>query len=129
MLTKRQFLFGGVVLLGTGMAGTFSLPASANEATLLSDILHGVSDALVREYIREHYRDGARWDGRVWIVDNRRYSPAEYRVYLEDRYRRAPHPEPQGHPEHPKHPHGMPPGQAKKYRHDDHDDHGHGHGH
>lgn len=111
MLTKRQFLLGGTALVASTLGGAWLTPAMANEVTLLNDILHGVSDALVREYIRENYRHDGRWDGRHWIVGTHRYSPAQYRVYLEGRYR-----DHKAHKEHPEHPHGMPPGQAKKLR-------------
>ena len=111
MLPKRQFLLGGTALVASTLGGAWLTPAMANEVTLLNDILHGVSDALVREYIRENYRHDGRWDGRHWIVGTHRYSPAQYRVYLEGRYR-----DHKAHKEHPEHPHGMPPGQAKKLR-------------
>ena len=103
MLTKRQFPLGGTALVASTLGGAWLTPAMANEVTLLNDILHGVSDALVREYIRENYRHDGRWDGHHWIVGKHRYSPTQYRIYLEGRYRKA-------------HPHGMPPGQAKKLR-------------
>ena len=101
MLTKRQFLLGGTALVASTLGGAWLTPAMANEVTLLNDILHGVSDALVREYIRENYRHDGRWDGRHWIVGTHRYSPAQYRVYLEGRYR-----DHKAHKEHPEHPHG-----------------------
>ncbi len=108
MLTKRQFLLGGIALA----TASFMSPTMASSAALLDDILHGVSDALVREYIREHYREG-RWDGSHWVVSDHRYTPHEYAVFLERRYRRH-------HPAHPMH---------KGPKHDDHPGRGHARGH
>lgn len=84
MLTRRK------LLLAVGISAALpALPAMARDDVLLADILHGVSDALIRNYIREHYEEG-RWDGHYWHRHGRRYSPREYRIYLVDEYHRHP---------------------------------------
>lgn len=93
-MISRRFLFsaGAATVLG-GWAGL----ASASTDELLSDILRGVADAVTREYIRDHYREG-RWDGRHWWRDGRRFTVDEYRVYLTAQARpNGPRP-PQGGP-------------------------------
>lgn len=59
MLTRRKLIMGAVA---TALAGLGATPALARDERLLADILYGVSDALVRDYIRDRYEDG-RWDG------------------------------------------------------------------
>lgn len=86
MLTRRNFICGSAAALVSafGFAGT----ASASDSRLLADILDGVSDALVRDYIREHYQeDGSRWDGHYWWRDGKKYTPHEYREFLSHEYR------------------------------------------
>ena len=115
MLTKRQFIVGGLAMAAGGI---FAIPAQA-EMNLLDDILIGVTDAVVRDYIRSHYRDSARWDGHYWIVNEHRYRPREYAVYLERRYYdHHPH---YHHPEHPVHPEHPGKGHGKKKGHHKHD--------
>lgn len=84
MLTRRKLL----VAIGVS-AALPAMPAIARDDALLADILHGVSDALIRDYIRDHYEEG-RWDGRHWYLHGHRYSPREYRVYLVEEYHRHP---------------------------------------
>ena len=82
MLTRRQFLAACGALPAAGLSAS---PAFAHDPRLLEDILYGVSDALIRGYIRDHYGEG-RWDGNHWWYDGRRYSIIEYRNLLIDRY-------------------------------------------
>ena len=63
--------------------------SAAADERLLAEILHGVTDVLIEDYIREKYGEG-RWDGRYWWYDGHRYSPREYRIYWEEDYRRHP---------------------------------------
>lgn len=58
MLTRRKLIMGAVA---TALVGLGATPALARDERLLADILYGVSDALVRDYIRDRYEDG-RWD-------------------------------------------------------------------
>lgn len=90
MLTRRKILLGAVL--------TAVVPASAFAAPdpLLADILYGVSDALIRDYIYRHY-DRGRWDGRYWWYLGRRYTPAAYRRYWIDEYHRHLPPPPPPH--------------------------------
>ena len=57
MLTRRKLIMGAVA---TALVGLGATPALARDERLLADILYGVSDALVRDYIRDRYEDG-RW--------------------------------------------------------------------
>ena len=83
MIARRTLiLFAGASL---GLAAT---GANASDE-LLGDILRGVADALTRDYIRKHYREG-RWDGHHWWYDGRRYSVDEYRRFLADRAKPRP---------------------------------------
>lgn len=95
MFTRRKVLTGLAAALA---AGAVAPAAFARDDELLLDILDGVTDALIRDYIRDNYRHG-RWDGSYWWYDGRRYTPAEYRRYFCDEYdrrhpkrRRKPHP-------------------------------------
>ena len=90
MLTRRQILIGTAAFAATGT--TSSLLWAADDR-LLSDILIGITDAVTRSYIREHWREG-RWDGRYWWHSGRRYSMDEYRRYLAGRARPTPPPPP-----------------------------------
>lgn len=83
MLQRRKVLLG----LTAGMMLSVAPIAFAQDELLLRDILHGVSDAVVRDYIRDHYHEG-RWDGHYWRHDGHRFTPREYRDYLCDRYDR-----------------------------------------
>lgn len=74
MLTRRKLIMGAVA---TALAGLGATPALARDERLLADILYGVSDALVRDYIRDRYEDG-RWDGHYWYYGGHRYTPHEY---------------------------------------------------
>lgn len=85
MLTRRRFLESGIAA-----ASLMAVPAFAADSRLLSDILDGVSDALVRDYIREHYQeDGSRWDGHYWWRDGKKYTPKEYRDHLSNEYEKG----------------------------------------
>ena len=90
MFTRRKFLIGGAASFASGLG--FMMPAAASDSLLLADILHGVSDALVSDYIRDHYREG-RWDGSHWWYGGHKYTPQEYSIFLEKRYAKV-------HPEH-----------------------------
>ena len=83
MIARRTLLLFTAASLGLAATG-----AQASDE-LLGDILRGVADALTRDYIRKHYREG-RWDGRHWWYDGRRYSVDEYRRFLADRARPRP---------------------------------------
>lgn len=50
MLTRRKLIMGAVA---TALVGLGATPALARDERLLADILYGVSDALVRDYIRD----------------------------------------------------------------------------
>lgn len=69
--------------------GLGATPALARDERLLADILYGVSDALVRDYIRDRYEDG-RWDGHYWYYGGHRYTPHEYGRYWAEEYHRQP---------------------------------------
>lgn len=69
MLTRRKLIMGAVA---TALVGLGATPALARDERLLADILYGVSDALVRDYIRDRYEDG-RWTA------SRRRSPRSAR--------------------------------------------------
>lgn len=97
MLSRRKLIIGAVA---AACAGLGAMPASARDDRLLADILYGVSDALIRDYIRDHYEDG-RWDGRYWHYNGHRYTPHEYGRYWAEEYshhrpkhwkRKKPHP-------------------------------------
>ena len=77
-------LYGEMTLVGLG-----ATPALARDERLLADILYGVSDALVRDYIRDRYEDG-RWDGHYWYYGGHRYTPHEYGRYWAEEYHRQP---------------------------------------
>lgn len=70
MLTRRKLIMGAVA---TALVGLGATPALARDERLLADILYGVSDALVRDYIRDRYEDG-RWDGHYWYYGGHRYT-------------------------------------------------------
>lgn len=111
MLSRRSFLLAGCAAC-LPFAGIRN--AQAHDPYLVADLLIGVSDALVRNYIRHHYDDGY-WDGRYWWYDGHRYSPRQYRDVLIDGYwlyrdirhydRRPPPPRPAVHhrPPRPQH--------------------------
>lgn len=106
MIARRTLILFTAALLGLAATG-----AQASDE-LLGDILRGVADALTRDYIRKHYREG-RWDGRHWWYDGRRYSVDEYRRFLADRAKPRPPqpakpPRPAQPPQPPK-PHGPGP--------------------
>lgn len=81
MITRRQALLSIMSATALAAAGLGAAPATAADDQLLADILVGVTDAVVRNYIREHWREG-RWDGRRWLREGRYYTMAEYRDYL-----------------------------------------------
>lgn len=83
MIERRTLILFTAASLGLAATG-----AQASDE-LLGDILRGVADALTRDYIRKHYREG-RWDGRHWWYDGRRYSVDEYRRFLADRAKPRP---------------------------------------
>ncbi len=84
MITRRTLL-----LAFTTAAVYPAVPCVAADDRLLAEILHGVSDALIRDYIREKYGEG-HWDGRYWWYDGHRFSPEEYREFWEEDYRHHP---------------------------------------
>ena len=86
MLTRRKLIMGAVA---TALVGLGATPALARDERLLADILYGVSDALVRDYIRDRYEDG-RWDGHYWYYGGHRYTPHEYGRYWAEDYHRQP---------------------------------------
>lgn len=86
MLTRRKLIMGAVA---TALVGLGATPALARDERLLADILYGVSDALVRDYIRDRYEDG-RWDGHYWYYGGHRYTPHEYGRYWAEDYQRHP---------------------------------------
>lgn len=86
MLTRRKLIMGAVA---TALVGLGATPALARDERLLADILYGVSDALVRDYIRDRYEDG-RWDGHYWYYGGHRYTPHEYGHYWAEEYHRQP---------------------------------------
>lgn len=100
MIARRTLLLFTAASLGLAATG-----AQASDE-LLGDILRGVADALTRDYIRKHYREG-RWDGRHWWYDGRRYSVDEYRRFLADRARPRP-PQPPRPAQPPKPPRPAP---------------------
>ncbi len=96
MISRRTIVFGSACVAATSLVPglAFARPASDR---LLDDILIGISDAVVRNYIRDHYHEG-RWDGRYWWHEGRRYTVDEYRHYLSNRARPAPPPPPRHKP-------------------------------
>lgn len=70
MLTRRKLVLGAALAVLVPAA-----PALAAPDPLLADILYGVSDALIRDYIYRNYEYG-RWDGRYWWYRGNRYTPA-----------------------------------------------------
>ena len=104
MLTRRKLVLGAALAVLVPAA-----PALAAPDPLLADILYGVSDALIRDYIYRNYKYG-RWDGRYWWYRGNRYTPATYRrFWIDDYYRHYPppahRPPPPGH----RPPHGPGP--------------------
>lgn len=77
MLNRRLFL-----------SALFCAPATvfAAEDGVLGDILGGIADRALRDYVGQHFGD-ARWDGRYYNYDDHRYTRDEWRRYLEERYR------------------------------------------
>ena len=77
MLNRRLFL-----------TALFCAPATvfAAEDGVLGDILGGIADRALRDYVGQHFGD-ARWDGRYYNYDDHRYTRDEWRCYLEERYR------------------------------------------
>lgn len=77
MLNRRLFL-----------SALLSAPATvfAAEDGILGDILGGIADRALRDYVGQHFGD-ARWDGRYYNYDDHRYTRDEWRRYLEERYR------------------------------------------
>lgn len=69
MLTRRKLVLGAALAALVPVA-----PALAAPDPLLADILYGVSDALIRDYIYRNYEYG-RWDGRYWWYRGNRYTP------------------------------------------------------
>lgn len=101
MLTRRKLVLGAALAALVPAA-----PALAAPDPLLADILYGVSDALIRDYIYRNYEYG-RWDGRYWWYRGNRYTPATYRrFWIDDYYRHYPPPPP---PPHFDGPGGRPP--------------------
>lgn len=100
MLTRRKLVLGAALAVLVPAA-----PALAAPDPLLADILYGVSDALIRDYIYRNYEYG-RWDGRYWWYRGNRYTPATYRrFWIDDYYRHYPPP-----PRPPQFAGGRPPG-------------------
>lgn len=93
MLTRRKLVLGAALAALVPAA-----PALAAPDPLLADILYGVSDALIRDYIYRNYEYG-RWDGRYWWYRGNRYTPATYRrFWIDDYYRHYPPPPPAHRP-------------------------------
>ena len=93
MLTRRKLVLGAALAVLVPAA-----PALAAPDPLLADILYGVSDALIRDYIYRNYEYG-RWDGRYWWYRGNRYTPATYRrFWIDDYYRHYPPPPPAHRP-------------------------------
>ena len=93
MLTRRKLVLGAALAVLVPAA-----PALAAPDPLLADILYGVSDALIRDYIYRNYEYG-RWDGRYWWYRGNRYTPATYRrFWIDDDYRHYPPPPPAHRP-------------------------------
>ncbi len=93
MLTRRKLVLGAALAVLVPAA-----PALAAPDPLLADILYGVSDALIRDYIYRNYEYG-RWDGRYWWYRGNRYTPATYRrFWIDDYYRHYPPPPPAPRP-------------------------------
>ena len=93
MLTRRKLVLGAALAVLVPAA-----PALAAPDPLLADILYGVSDALIRDYIYRNYEYG-RWDGRYWWYRGDRYTPATYRrFWIDDYYRHYPPPPPAHRP-------------------------------
>ena len=72
MLNRRLFL-----------TALFCAPATvfAAEDGVLGDILGGIADRALRDYVGQHFGD-ARWDGRYYNYDDHRYTRDEWRRYL-----------------------------------------------
>ena len=93
MLTRRKLVLGAALAVLVPAA-----PALAAPDPLLADILYGVSDALIRDYIYRNYEYGC-WDGRYWWYRGNRYTPATYRrFWIDDYYRHYPPPPPAHRP-------------------------------
>ena len=77
MLNRRLFL-----------SALLCAPATvfAAEGGFLGDILGGIADRALRDYVGQHFGD-TRWDGRYYNYDDHRYTRDEWRRYLEERYR------------------------------------------
>ena len=104
MLTRRKLVLGAALAALVPAA-----PALAAPDPLLADILYGVSDALIRDYIYRNYEYG-RWDGRYWWYRGNRYTPATYRrFWIDDYYRHYPPPSPAHRPPPPGHRPPPPP--------------------
>lgn len=104
MLTRRKLVLGAALAALVPVA-----PALAAPDPLLADILYGVSDALIRDYIYRNYEYG-RWDGRYWWYRGNRYTPATYRrFWIDDYYRHYPSPPPAHRPPPPGHRPPPPP--------------------
>ena len=84
MITRRHLILGACsALLPFAAVPT----VDAHDRILVEELVYGVSDALIRSYIRRHC-DRAYWHDGYWWLDGRRYSVIEYRNYLiEDYYR------------------------------------------
>lgn len=105
---RRRILQGAAAVLAIGAVPAV---AFAGNDALLADILVGVGDALIRDYIRKNYGHG-RWDGHYWHYEGRRYTPREYRDFWVARYQppAPPPPRPAAPPPHPAPPpHRNPP--------------------
>ena len=92
MTARRTLLISGFAALVTS---GLSLPAFAASDRLLDDILIGITDALVRDYVRDHYREG-QWDGKYWHYNGRRYTPEEYGRFMRNEYSKKHPPKAQG---------------------------------
>lgn len=107
MITRRHLILGACsALLPFAAVPT----AEAHDRILVEELVYGVSDALIRSYIRRHC-DRAYWHDGYWWLDGRRYSVIEYRNYLIEDYYRDRRRRQYGHrpPPPPKDGHGHPP--------------------
>ena len=62
--------------------------AFAQEKSPLSEILSGISDRAMRDFVERHDKDG-RWDGKYYYdrQNNKRYTKDEWRKELEWRFK------------------------------------------
>lgn len=81
-VSRRLFLSS---VLGFAFLGQ---RAFAQEKSPLSEILSGISDRAMRDFVERHDKDG-RWDGKYYYDrrNNKRYTKDEWRKELEWRFK------------------------------------------